>query len=316
MVSTVVGATGFIGSHTAEQLKKAGHTVIALVRKSSDIGFLTRIGVTPRVCDFTDAEDIASCIDPGSTVYNCAAHSGSQNDAAGFQQTEIELTRRIIQSAVAAGARGYIQLSSIITYGHRLPSWPVNETFPPKPEVLMDKMALQREETVRETCRDGNLPFIILQPASTIGVRERMTAFGALKKMHREGKFPLVDGGKAVFSCIDTRDIGRAMAFLGENLGTLDGETFLLKGFDMSWMEYKTALDAEAGMKMPARNIPFGLLWIVAAIQERISKNPAMTLRAAYALGKPKLYDDGKIRAAGFSPIYSLKDAIEALRTT
>src|SRR5690349_4927349 len=36
----VTGGSGFLGSHVAEQLAVAGHTVVALVRKSSNVSFL------------------------------------------------------------------------------------------------------------------------------------------------------------------------------------------------------------------------------------------------------------------------------------
>jgi len=36
----VTGASGFLGSHVAEQLAASGHAVVALVRKSSNVTFL------------------------------------------------------------------------------------------------------------------------------------------------------------------------------------------------------------------------------------------------------------------------------------
>src|SRR6185295_3142294 len=41
----VTGASGFLGSHIAEQLKLAGHEPVALVRPTSDLAFLRELGI-------------------------------------------------------------------------------------------------------------------------------------------------------------------------------------------------------------------------------------------------------------------------------
>ncbi|GLI10721.1 hypothetical protein YDYSG_67570 [Paenibacillus tyrfis] len=44
MNAVVFGGSGFIGSHTVEQLVLAGHEVTAAVREQSDTAFLDRLG--------------------------------------------------------------------------------------------------------------------------------------------------------------------------------------------------------------------------------------------------------------------------------
>lgn len=53
---------------------------------------------------------------------------------------------------------------------------------------------------------------IMLRPASTIGVRHKSSFFARLYATHTSGQYP---NGTVKVSLVDTRDIGRAMAWLG-----------------------------------------------------------------------------------------------------
>ena len=52
----VTGATGFLGSHCAEQLQLAGNDVTCPVRLGSDTSFLNAIGVNIETVNFQDAQ--------------------------------------------------------------------------------------------------------------------------------------------------------------------------------------------------------------------------------------------------------------------
>lgn len=309
MKATVFGATGFIGSHIAKQLKIAGNDVTALVRKESNTSFLKSIEVKVIPIDF-NVESISNKITEGSTVYNAIA-SDRNSDRKSFELIEIELTKKIIQACSKKNIRSYIQLSSIISYGHILPDRPINENYTQNPKELIDIIALEREQCVIHHCNKLNIPYIILQPVSTIGPRERQSAFGKTIDRYINGKFPIVDGGHAKFSSIDTRDIGRAMVYLGEKIESHKNETYLLKGFDTSWIDFKKELDLFNNSTQSYKKLSFKILLLLSFILKIFSKNPIITKRMIYALGKSKLYDDSKIRNKGFNTIYSLKDAIK-----
>ena len=50
----ITGATGFIGSHLAERLHARGHSLRAIVRKSSDKKWLSGLPVDYREGEYTD----------------------------------------------------------------------------------------------------------------------------------------------------------------------------------------------------------------------------------------------------------------------
>lgn len=310
MYVTIFGATGFIGSHVAEQFRLQGYEVTTPVRKNSDTSLLQSLNCQICEVDFNSDASIKAAIVENSIVYNCIAALNTDVAEDTIRSVEVDLTRRIIRLAKAKGASGYIQLSSIISYGHNLPIYAINEDYPQNPEFILDKLSLERETAVKTICQEVKLPFIILQPVSTIGTRARGNSFSTLIDMYKEGEFPLVSGGKAGVSLIDTRDVGRCMIWLGENMQTLAEQTFLLKGFDTTWLEFKQTLDRANAKENKAKNIPFWLLNMLGFIGEKRPGNPLMSRRVAGLLGKNKLYQDTRIRESGFVPIYTLEDAV------
>ncbi|WP_028974721.1 NAD-dependent epimerase/dehydratase family protein [Spirochaeta cellobiosiphila] len=315
MEAIVFGASGFIGSHVAQQLKEVGYHVTGIIRKSSDSHFLETLGITIERLDFSSDDQLFQSMRKKALVYNCIA-AVTATDEAILRETEIELPRRIIRAAAKGGVAGYIQLSSIIAYGPHMPDSPLNENFTPRPKDLLDRISWERELAVKEECHKRNVPFVILEPVTTIGSRDKHSALHQLFLGHKKGEFPLVKDGESRMSGIDTRDIGRAMAWIGDNMDILKGETLITKGYDFQWKELKSLLDEFWGIKAKEGKLNFHLLYPLSFLLEKIMKNPPVTRALLLALGKNKIYDDTKIRNLGFKTIYTVQDSLKyALNT-
>ena len=315
MKAIVFGANGFIGSHVVEQLILSGHEVTAIMRNSTSSEFLENLGVNILHTDFNDLSKLKDKISQGTIIYNCIAYRGLQKDMESYREVEVELTRNIIEFAHQTNVKRYIQLSSIIIYGNQLPDYAIDEHFTPNPELIIDKSGLEREQIVRKFGKELDMDFVILQPASTIGRRDKASFFYRIYNSHLKNKFPLIGGGKAIFSCVDTRDIGRAMVFLGETEKEVKGETYLLKGYETTWAELKATIDNERGIK--ARSVNFSKVFalIIGTLLEKIMTNPPLDRRSVYALSSTRIFNDSKIRNIGFSSKYSLSETVnEALR--
>lgn len=311
MKAIVFGATGFIGSHVTEQLALAGHDTTAIVRSTGDQSFLKGLGISIRQANLLDDDQLRKSISDQAVVFNCLAYRGSGKTLNDYREVEVDLTRRIVEASAQANARRYLQLSSIVVYGTQLPAEPIDETYPPKPELVIDRAGWEREQIVREAGETLGLDTVILQPVSTIGRRDRASFFYRVYQAHVQDRFFIMGGGKARFSCVDTRDIGRAMVWLGEADSRVAGETFLLKGYDTTWLELKQALDKARGVTARTLGIPSGPAMWVGGILERLMSSPPIDRRTVHALSTDRIYNDHKLRRMGFAPRYSLVESVE-----
>jgi dihydroflavonol-4-reductase len=304
MKAIVFGATGFIGGHVVEQLHLAGHQVTAAVRYTSDTSFLEKLGVPIVRIDFSDHTAINKAIEGHEVVYNCTADAKLHSQIGLDAPVEIQLTRTLIEAAASQGASRFIQLSTIVIYDFQSND-PMDESYPSQPEYLIQRLGIEREKIVEEVGRKAGITTIILRPASTIGTRDKTSFFARMFAAHANDQFPLAGNGAAKVSLVDTRDIGRAMVWLGNALKPEhDNGVFLIKGFDTTWGQLKAELDHATGKVAKIVSLP-------ETLTEEQMVSYKLTPFAVKTLSTNRIWNDAKIRNLGFETIYTLRDSVE-----
>lgn len=306
----VFGGTGFIGSHVVEQLLHTCQHVTTPVRAGADRAFLDSIGASPVVLDFSRQDDIVDVIEDHALVYCCLANPCHHLAPAELREVEVELTGRVIAAAAQAGARRVVLLSTVMIYGFSRPPQPIDEEYPPGPTYAFNRVALEREIAARDVAARAGIELVILRPANVLGRRDRQISrlFAACGK----GFFPIFGREEFRFSAVDARDVGRAMAFLG-TLASAAGLTYLLKGFDTSWLELKSAFEKQSRKDLQVMRIPLFLARLVGLISETLcpyGKEPPLSRFAVDVMSTQTLFDCGKILAAGFAPKFSLESSL------
>jgi nucleoside-diphosphate-sugar epimerase len=310
MKTVVFGATGFIGSYVAEQLKLAGHEVAAVVRAGGDTRLLDRWGVPAVVSDFASAESLARALAGAEVVYNCTANPRFHRASSEWGDVEVVLTRRIAEAASRAGARRFVQLSTVKVYGWRMPARPVDETFPCAPEFPYERQFVEREQAVHAVAAATGLDTVVLRPAGAIGARYPF--FARLVAEHRRGTFSVIGDGTARSSFIDARDIGRALVWLGEHAPAAE-QTYVVRGFEATWLDLKAQLDAVHGRPSKLRSLPVPLAYAIGAALEWFTpttRDPALTRLVVRYASCPAQLDDRKLRATGFATRYELASSV------
>lgn len=316
MKTFVFGATGYLGSHTAEQLTRAGHDVVCIVRNSSDCRFLETLPVTIMRQNFDDVVALANAIEPGSTVFNCVAETRMHLSDDQRRLVEIDLTSRLFSAAQTAGAKRFVQLSTVMIYGFERPETAVDESWPVNPKYGYSRIAREREQALLDLQAGSDIELIILRPSNTLGKRDT-SALPAIMAGHEKGNFAVIGGGAWNISCMDASDVGRAMVHLLD-VPVSQPEIYLVKGFDTTWLDIKLALDTLYGKETRLMNIPKGVAMAMAWVMEKIhpyGKNPPLTRFSVEVLSTHTLFDDRKIRATGFVPQHdlmaTLRDALD-----
>lgn len=304
----VFGASGFIGSHVVEQLLLAGIAVTAVVRAQSNTTFLRSTSATIATLDFTDDTALVNAIKGHDVVYNCMAEPRIHQSLTNMRKVEIDLTRKVVQAAAAAGIQRFVQLSTIQVYGFSRPPVAINETFPINPVYPFSQITAEREQMVIAECQRLHMDYVMVRPVNAIGQRDQQ--FVPVIKAHQQGIFLMV-GDNPRFSCMDVRDIGRAMVMLGA-LPHAANQTYLVKGFDTSWRELKHTLDKKTGKAAKEIHLSQKLAALIGWFGDQLPYrfNVSLTRFSMAVLATDTLFDDSKIRAAGFAPRYSLNDGL------
>lgn len=309
----IFGATGFIGSNVTEQFTLSGFDVTAVVRKQSNIQFLKKLNIHIIVLEKFSLNELISVITNKDIVCNCIACTGKNGESKDqIWDTEINLTKLIIQASILNKVKRYLQLSSIISYGHKLPGYPINENHLQKPILFYDKIIFQKEKNIKEASQDG-LKYIIIQPVTAIGVRDEHAFTSYIFGAHKKNRFPFFRKGKFKFSLIDARDIGRAFVFMTRSTELCLNQSYLVKAYDISWRQLKSELDALSSSNAGTLAFPVFVAKIYGYLSEKLKTNTKINRRTVKLVASNKIYDDNKIRSLGFIPKYNIVDSLNFL---
>lgn len=176
--SLVTGGAGFMGSHVAEELLKAGHEVVVLDDLSG--GFLDNV---PLAADFVkgsllDHELLARLFRKHhfDYVYHLAAYAaeGLSHFIKRFNyQNNLIGSVNLINEAVIHGVKCFVFTSSIAVYGAGCT--PLTEDMVPVPEDPYGIAKLAVEQELRVSHAMFGLDYVIFRPHNVYGERQNIS---------------------------------------------------------------------------------------------------------------------------------------------
>src|SRR4051812_36588120 len=112
----VTGATGLVGHHVVERLRREGWHVRAFVRDAARAGALSRAGVELATGDTLEPSGFARAARGCDVVFHTAAAVTTGGGWEAFRRPNVEGTRNAIAAAALAKAR-LVHVSSVAVYG-------------------------------------------------------------------------------------------------------------------------------------------------------------------------------------------------------
>lgn len=289
----VTGATGLLGNNLVRELVARGVSVKALVRSQAKglQQFSGVKGVELVLGDMADVPAFSRVLQGCDVVFHTAAFfrdnfkGGSHWEE--LKRINVDGTQQLIERAYDAGIRRFVQTSSIAVLNGE-PGRPIDETCLRdladadddyyRSKILADQVVSAFLVAHPDMHASFVLPGWMWGPAD-IGP----TSSGQFVNDVVLGKLPGLLPGS--FSVVDARDVARAQISAAE-LGQR-GERYLAAGRHMTMQELVPLLGKIAGIKTPTRNLPFSLLYLLAAAQElyaRISGKPILLSLATVRL--------------------------------
>lgn len=309
MKALVTGATGFVGSHLVDALRRHHAEVTALVRTAAKARALEGSGVRLVAGDLHDPAALQRAAADQDVVFHVAGLVAARDEAE-FLRTNREGTARVLEAARRAGVRRFVLVSSMAAGGPSAPGSPRTGAEPPRPVTAYGRSKLAAEELVRA----AGLPWTILRPPMVYGPgdREVLKVF----RLARLGLGPVFGEGTQELSAVHGGDLARALvtAALAERaVGRLyypcHPETFTSTAFVRS---VGAALGRSVRVVRVPRPLGAAALSVTSAAARLSGRSTILTPDKANEFFQPAWTGDPRpfVEETGWSPEFSLESGL------
>lgn len=280
----ITGASGFIGSHLAEQGLAEGYEVWCAIRPSSSRQYLTDARLHLIVLDMSSdaalAQQIAEHVAAHGAWDFCIHAAGATKclHPADFRRTNTEGTARLYRTLIAQSAlrRRFVFISSLSVMGkvggddiHHV----ISASDTPQPDTQYGISKLAAEDALREVRQSAGAAcpdYIILRPTGVYGPRER-DYFMMADSLRRHIDFA-VGYRQQVITFIYVDDLVRA-AYLATERGTSGAAYFLTDGGEYDSRTFSDLLQEAMGVgRVLHIKAPLWLLRLVCTVSGAIGR--------------------------------------------
>ncbi|MDP2928882.1 MAG: NAD-dependent epimerase/dehydratase family protein [Candidatus Omnitrophota bacterium] len=216
MKNLVTGATGFVGSYIAERLVKEGEEVVALVRKTSNIKFLSSIGVKFAYGDINDLESVKKAMSGMEIVYHSAALADEWISAKEARRVNVEGTRNLLDAAREAKVKRFVFISSLAVLGMRdHHGTPADAPYHKTGDSYIDTK-IDSEQLVMDYYKKYDLPVTVVRPGFVFGPRDNKL-IPRLSDRLGKGQFMFVGTGRNKINAVYVENLTDAIISAARN---------------------------------------------------------------------------------------------------
>jgi nucleoside-diphosphate-sugar epimerase len=210
----VTGATGFVGSHLAEALRRRGDEVTALVRSPKKAEALGPLGVRVVAGDLDDAGSLARAVEGQEIVFHVAGLVAARSESE-FMRCNRDGTASLVRAATKAGTSRFVLVSSMAAGGPAAPGRPLTGVEPARPVTAYGRSKLAAEAAITA----ASLPWVIVRPPTVYGPRDREVL--KVFRLARLGVAPVFGDGSQQLSAVHGADLANALVAAGTAAATV-----------------------------------------------------------------------------------------------
>jgi dihydroflavonol-4-reductase len=319
----VTGATGFVGSHVAQELSRQGADLRILIRSSSKLANLEGIPAETVVGDLLQVDALRSALSGCDAVMHVAAdYRLWVTDPEKMHATNVTGTRELLRIAREQGVPRVVYTSSVATMGFFSDGRLCDEATPVSPDNMIGhykRSKYQAEQEAIAAARAGQ-QVIILNPTTPIGSGDiKPTPTGRIIVDFLKRKFPAyMDTG---LNLVDVDEVART--HVKALTAGQAGERYILGGENLTLKQLLDKMSAITGLPSPTMRVPHSVammfaLWDQTFTGKLLGREPRATVEAVRMGKKMMFVSSAKAeRDLGFHvvPVYAaLRSAIDWFR--
>ncbi len=306
MKALVTGASGLIGSHLARSLKKQGHAVKALVRKTSNLAALDGWDIKIAYGDMLDEESLVKAAQGCDVIFHVAAIFRYSQYAKEILFTTAEKgTVNIINAAKANGISKVIMTSSSVVLGSTTIPTTLDETAIISEESPSDYAGskIAQEKAGFKRAKELGIKLIAACPAICVGPDDYgLTESNAIIVNYLNDPFRATWPGGC--NIVSVYDVAYAHILLAEK--GVPGERYVVGSENLEWRQIHGRISELCGIKGPLITATHAASYLAAAYYEFLARlggrRPMVSRSQAKMVGRYYWYRSDKLRALGYRP--------------
>ena len=282
----LTGGSGFVGSKFLDETLKVGCDVRVLSRKPN----LYKRGNSLEVYqgDLTDECDWTVALSGVDVVVNIA---GEVQDKDAMQSVNFEGPLRLLNAAIEAGVRRWVQLSSVGAYG-RVLKGVVDENWNDCPTGHYENTKSNFDLALIEASRLTSLEVCILRPSNVYGSGMSNQSIEQMLSAMRKKLFAFIGPKGASANYVHVNDVVQAIQ-LGIDSPKAINQIYIVSAW-ATMEDMVSGLANGAGLDPPAIRAPLQLAHGLASVMQIWPKWP-LTMSRVQALSSRSQYSTKKI---------------------
>jgi nucleoside-diphosphate-sugar epimerase len=311
------GVTGLLGHYLIPALLERGHTVRALVLPTEDAGWLIEQGIAIYRGDIRARDTLVAPMRGVDTVFHLAGLMGVWRGLADYHAVNVAGAENVGRTALAAGVRRLVHVSSWTVYGMAL-GRPARETDPltPFPEPYATSKA-EGDKLVQRLIAREHLPAVIVRPGTFFGPGDRLH-FGRLADRLAAGKGVVIGSGRNALPFVYVTDVVQGLILAAERENAVGQIYNIANDQPLTQEEFLRDIARAIGAGCPRVHVPYHLLYALAFASERAAvlvrseRQPLVTRLGVKLFGTDNRHAIDKARTElGYVPHVSLHQGID-----